>query len=45
MVNMRERAELVNGFLNINSTPEKGTRIRLVIPLTEEAGDRLRRML
>lgn len=45
MVNMRERAELVNGFLNITSTPGTGTRIRLVIPLSEAASDRLRRLL
>lgn len=45
MVNMRERAELVNGFLNITSAPGKGTRIRLVIPLSEAASDRLRRLL
>lgn len=44
MVNMRERAELVNGFLNITSTPGNGTRIRLVIPLSEAASDRLRRL-
>jgi signal transduction histidine kinase len=42
MVNMRERAELVNGLLKIESTPGKGTRIRVVIPLSEEAADMLR---
>lgn len=45
MVNMRERAELVNGFLNVSSAPGQGTRIRLVIPLSEAASDRLRRLL
>jgi len=43
MVNMRERAELVNGILHIDSTEGKGTRIQVIIPLSEEASDRLRR--
>ncbi len=43
MVNMRERAELVNGILHIDSAEGKGTRIQVVIPLSEEASDRLRR--
>jgi signal transduction histidine kinase len=43
MVNLRERADLVNGLLNIESAPGKGTRIRVFIPLTEEASDRLQR--
>ncbi len=42
MINMRERAELVNGILNIDSAEGKGTRIHVAIPLTEEAYDRLR---
>jgi signal transduction histidine kinase len=41
MVNLRERSELVNGLLNVNSTIGKGTRILVYIPLTEEAADRL----
>jgi signal transduction histidine kinase len=41
MVNLRERTELVNGVLNIQSAPGKGTRIQVFIPLTEEAADRL----
>lgn len=45
MVNMRERADLVNGVLNIASADERGTRVRVVIPLTEVASDRLRRMV
>ena len=45
MVNMRERAELVNGVMNIETTPGKGTRIRLLIPFTEEATDHIRRGL
>ena len=42
MVNMRERAELVNGVLRIDSVEGSGTLIQVVIPLTEEAADRLR---
>lgn len=41
MINLRERTELVNGLLNIDSAPGKGTRIQVYIPLTEEAADRL----
>jgi len=41
MVNLRERAELVNGLLNVDSAPGKGTRIQVYIPLSEEAADRL----
>lgn len=33
MVNMRDRARLVEGQLNIESTPGKGTRITLRVPL------------
>lgn len=42
LVNMRERAELVNGVLRIDSAEGKGTRVQVVVPLTEEAADRLR---
>jgi signal transduction histidine kinase len=45
MVNMRERAELVNGVLRIDSAMGRGTRVQVIIPLTEEAADRLRRNL
>ncbi|MDP1545455.1 MAG: GAF domain-containing sensor histidine kinase [Anaerolineales bacterium] len=41
MVNLRERSELVNGLLQIESNPGKGTQVRVYIPLTEEAADRL----
>ena len=41
MVNLRERSELVNGLLNIDSAPGKGTRVQVYIPLTEDAADRL----
>ncbi len=43
MVNMRERAELVNGVLRVTSTEGRGTRIRVVVPLSEESADRLHR--
>lgn len=33
MVNMRERAELINGSIDIKSTPGKGTTVTLVIPI------------
>jgi signal transduction histidine kinase len=45
MVNMQERAELLNGIIKIESAKGKGTRVRVLIPLTEEASDRLRRGL
>jgi signal transduction histidine kinase len=41
MVNLRERSELVNGLLNIESAPGKGTLVQVYIPLTEEAADSL----
>ncbi|MBI5951666.1 MAG: GAF domain-containing sensor histidine kinase [Chloroflexi bacterium] len=41
MVNLRERSELVNGLLQIDSAPGKGTRVHVYIPLTEDAADRL----
>jgi signal transduction histidine kinase len=43
MVNMRERAELINGVLKIESAEGKGTCIRVLIPLNEIAADRIRR--
>ncbi len=43
MVNLQERTELVNGLLNIDSAPGKGTRVRVLIPLTEMAADLLQR--
>jgi signal transduction histidine kinase len=36
MVNMRERAALLDGTLNIESAPGKGTRITLIAPLYNE---------
>ncbi len=41
MVNLRERTELVNGILHIDSAPGKGAKIQVFIPLTEEAADLL----
>jgi signal transduction histidine kinase len=41
LVNLRERAELVNGLLDIQSTIGKGTKVSVYIPLTVEATDRL----
>ncbi|MCC7118407.1 MAG: GAF domain-containing sensor histidine kinase [Anaerolineales bacterium] len=41
MVNLRERAELVNGLFQLESAPGKGTKVQVYIPLTEEAADRL----
>ena len=41
MINLRERTELVNGLLNIQSQPGKGTLIQVYVPFTEEAADRL----
>jgi signal transduction histidine kinase len=41
MVNLRERTELVNGVLQVDSLPGQGTRVMVYIPLTEEAADRL----
>ena len=35
MVNMRERAALINGSLDVQSTPGKGTKITVVVPLAQ----------
>jgi signal transduction histidine kinase len=43
MVNLRERAELVNGVLHIKSEQGRGTRVSVSIPLSEEAAERLHR--
>jgi signal transduction histidine kinase len=45
MVNMRERAELLNGVLQVESADGRGTCIRVLIPLSEQAADRVRRGL
>ncbi|MCJ7567426.1 MAG: ATP-binding protein, partial [Anaerolineales bacterium] len=41
LVNLYERAELVNGILKIDSRPGRGTCIRVTIPATIEAAERL----
>jgi signal transduction histidine kinase len=41
MINLRDRTELVNGVLDVQSVPGKGTRVQVYIPLTEEAADSL----
>ncbi len=41
MVNMRERTELVNGVINLESAPGKGTKITVLIPLTDEAREKM----
>jgi signal transduction histidine kinase len=43
MVNLRERTELVNGVLRLDSVKGRGTRVQVVIPLTEDAADMIRR--
>jgi signal transduction histidine kinase len=43
MVNMRERTELVNGLFHLSSEVGKGTHIRVLIPVTEDAAERLKR--
>jgi signal transduction histidine kinase len=43
MVNLRERTDLINGLLHIDSAPGQGTRVQVYIPLSDEAADRLHR--
>jgi signal transduction histidine kinase len=43
MINLRERAELVNGLLRIDSAPGRGTKISVVVPLSTAAAERLHR--
>ncbi|MEN4011746.1 MAG: GAF domain-containing sensor histidine kinase [Bellilinea sp.] len=45
MVNLRERAEMINAALRIQSAPGKGTRVQAIIPLDDGAVDRLQRGL
>jgi signal transduction histidine kinase len=42
MVNMRERAEMVNGIVRIDSAEGRGTRVMVYVPLTEAARERMR---
>lgn len=39
MINLRERTELVNGVLQIESQPGKGTKIQVYIPISEAGAD------
>jgi signal transduction histidine kinase len=41
LVNLRERTDLIQGVLDIQSTMGKGTKVSVYIPLTNEAADRL----
>jgi signal transduction histidine kinase len=41
MVNLKDRTELVNGVLDVQSVPGKGTRSQVFIPLTKEAANHL----
>ncbi len=43
MINLRERAELVNGLLRVQSEIGRGTKIALAVPMTVEAAERLHR--
>ncbi|KPL07564.1 hypothetical protein AMJ86_04120 [bacterium SM23_57] len=43
LTNMRERTELINGLINIESSVGSGTLVQVVVPLTEEATERLHR--
>ncbi len=42
MVNMRERAEMINGAVKIDSAEGHGTRVLVYIPLTDLARERMR---
>ncbi len=45
MINLRERAEMINAVLRVQSAPGKGTRVQVVVPLDDAAVDRLQRGL
>jgi len=36
MINLRERAELVEGTISIESAPGQGTRITLIVPIDRD---------
>ena len=42
MVNMRERAEMINGVIKIDSAESRGTRVIVYIPLTDQARERVK---
>jgi signal transduction histidine kinase len=37
MINLKERAELVEGTINIESAPGQGTRITLLVPISKDS--------
>lgn len=41
MINLKERTELINGLLHIDSVPGQGTRVQVFIPLSHEAQERI----
>jgi signal transduction histidine kinase len=41
--NMNERTEMVNGIFRLDSAVGKGTTVRVLIPLSDEAAERIRR--
>ncbi len=43
MVNLRERTDLIGGLLTLDSAPGKGTRVRVYIPLSSAAVERIER--
>lgn len=43
LVNLRERVELINGLLEIDSVEGRGTHIFVTVPLTEKVAERLHR--
>jgi signal transduction histidine kinase len=42
MVNMRERAEMISGAIKIDSAENRGTRVLVYIPLTDQAREGMR---
>ncbi len=43
MINLKERTGLINGILNIDLTVGRGTSVKVLIPLNDEAADRIHR--
>jgi signal transduction histidine kinase len=43
MVNLRERTEILNGIFHINSQINVGTTVEVLVPITEEAAERLQK--
>lgn len=43
LVNLRERTELLNGILKLDSVPGEGTQVKVVVPMTVEAAERMHR--